>query len=388
MSKSKSSKYRGKTLRRRGQSWQVDFGTVDGKRKQVSYPSKEDAKRAIEEQAELERQGEIDRANKRVAVYDLSDKQRMDIFSALGKLPRGTTLTDAVDYYLEHTRPAGESVTVTALLERYLKDKRKSGRRPGTLEDIAHRVGRFAKRLGETAVHEISSHDIERWMDQLKWGPSARDKNRTALMGFFNYALKHEYVRQNPVKKLERPIIDRKTPKAFTPAQVERLMRAAQKHRPAMVPYLAIGLFAGLRPTEVKNLNWHEINLKSRTIRVLPEVSKTRDARAVDISDNLLEWLAPFRRKSGEMHFSRDDIEHVRKKAKVKWIFDGLRHSYGSYHVAMHQDAGATALQMGHKTTDVLFRHYRGLVTREEAEIYWSIRPADQENVIRMDAVS
>ncbi len=47
-----ASKYRGVTIRRRTNSWQVDFGTTNGKRVQRSYPTKQDAKEAIDDHLE------------------------------------------------------------------------------------------------------------------------------------------------------------------------------------------------------------------------------------------------------------------------------------------------------------------------------------------------
>ena len=52
-----------------------------------------------------------------------------------------------------------------------------------------------------------------------------------------------------------------------------------------------------------------------------------------------------------------------------------MRHSYASYHLALHQSADKTALEMGHRDTNMLFRHYRELVTKEAAIGYWNIGP-------------
>jgi hypothetical protein len=52
--------------------------------------------------------------------------------------------------------------------------------------------------------------------------------------------------------------------------------------------------------------------------------------------------------------------------AEVKSIADGLRHSYRTYHLALHEDANKTANQMGHRgNTDLVFSHYRMLVPKE-----------------------
>ena len=46
-------------------------------------------------------------------------------------------------------------------------------------------------------------------------------------------------------------------------------------------------------------------------------------------------------------------------------------------HVGAFRDAAATALNLGHlRGTDLLDRHYRGLVSRAVAETYWRILPS------------
>jgi integrase len=52
-----------------------------------------------------------------------------------------------------------------------------------------------------------------------------------------------------------------------------------------------------------------------------------------------------------------------------------LRHGFASYHLATFQDAPATALQLGHTNTAMLYGHYREVVTPETAQAYWSILP-------------
>jgi hypothetical protein len=55
-----------------------------------------------------------------------------------------------------------------------------------------------------------------------------------------------------------------------------------------------------------------------------------------------------------------------------------MRHSYATHHVGAFRDAAATALNLGHgRGTDLLERHYRGLVSRAVAQTYWQIRPPD-----------
>jgi hypothetical protein len=56
------------------------------------------------------------------------------------------------------------------------------------------------------------------------------------------------------------------------------------------------------------------------------------------------------------------------------WKQNCLRHTCASMHIAHFQNEALTAMQMGH-TVDILHRHYKGLVTRDEAKRYWDIMP-------------
>jgi integrase len=51
-----------------------------------------------------------------------------------------------------------------------------------------------------------------------------------------------------------------------------------------LVPYIAIGAFAGLRDAEMKKLKWSEINLDKRQIEVKKWKSKTAQRRFVTIT--------------------------------------------------------------------------------------------------------
>ncbi len=146
-----------------------------------------------------------------------------------------------------------------------------------------------------------------------------------------------------------------------------------------MTALLAIGLFAGLRTAELLKLDWRNIDLEARTVEVTAKVSKTRNARYVTISDNLAEWLRSYWKESGPVcppawRWHRDA---ARKAAKLtKWPDNGMRHSFGSYHFAAHNNAALTATEMGHRgETRTLFGHYRALVKPKTAAAFWAIRP-------------
>jgi hypothetical protein len=66
------------------------------------------------------------------------------------------------------------------------------------------------------------------------------------------------------------------------------------------------------------------------------------------------------------------------KAAEIKeWPYNGLRHSFGSYHLAMFRSAKDTSHQMGN-SEDMVHKHYKALVTKAEAEKFWNLRPEKQ----------
>jgi integrase len=151
-----------------------------------------------------------------------------------------------------------------------------------------------------------------------------------------------------------------------------------------ILPYIAIGAFAGLRAAEIERLDWHHIDFEENEIAVSSE-NKTGE-RHVDMLPALREWLLPFRKLSGPVTPKnlRKHFEQAREAAGiVPWPNNALRHSYGSYHLKHFGNDALTRLQMGHwRDSTVLFAHYRRAVTRRNAERYWNIRPASVSKIV------
>jgi len=71
--------------------------------------------------------------------------------------------------------------------------------------------------------------------------------------------------------------------------------------RPEMVPFLAIGAFAGLRSAEIGRLDWSEVHLADKFIEIKAAKAKTASRRIVPISGNLAKWLKPHAKDEGRV---------------------------------------------------------------------------------------
>jgi integrase len=80
-------------------------------------------------------------------------------------------------------------------------------------------------------------------------------------------------------------------------------------------------------------------------------------------------------------------LEADRKAAGFfRLAINALRHSFTSYALSHCKDAATLALELGHADQDLIFRHYRELVTPEAAAKYWDIRPESETKLVAISA--
>ena len=130
--------------------------------------------------------------------------------------------------------------------------------------------------------------------------------------------------------------------------------------------------FAGPRSAEYDRLTEGGIRAGTGYIDVTAGNTKTRRRRLSAISQTLHDWLALRRRLP--LGNSGQRIAELVKLSGVPWPNNATRHSFVSYSVAMH-GAKDDALRAGH-SEDMLFQHYRAIVTKADAEAFFAVRPA------------
>lgn len=388
--KKEKTKEKWPTIRKRGTSWLVDCGKVFGSRRRKTFAQLSDAEQyAVDmraERAQLRAAQSHERRNRSVTLSNLTDTQRAEIIQAYDVLGANRGLVDAVRFYVQHSAPAAGGHLLETVFDAYMKSKRDANRRPRTIRDAEGKLKSFVYDNKNRPAHTVTTDDITAWIDDRGYVGSTRDAYRRAFLALFNFALKRRFVERNPAAAIERTSGDQTMPTIHSVAEVKKLMHTAETMHPAMIPYLAIGYFAGLRPeNELAGLNWRDVDLTERLIRVDPATAKKRRQRYVDIADNLALWLAPHMRTEGRIFYSRRWLRAIRDKAGITWAKDVMRHSYASYHVAAHNNAAQTAAQLGHAgAVDVLFNNYRSLVKPKDAAKYWKIKPAQSAKIIKL----
>jgi integrase len=369
--------------RKNDSAWRVDIpaSRTGGKREQRQFKTKDEAKvYAGQRWSEIQSVGR--------QAFALSHHQRLDAMHALKILSEvGLTLAQAAQIARKHVASSAPELTVAALRGRFLSEpghhrNRLVQRRGKTEADLRFRTGAFVKVHGERVVTAISHQVVRDWIGSLQdVSPVSRNNYRRALHAMFAYAVREEICAINPVAKVPAFAVPPRVPVILTVAEADRLVRAAahSQAKLGLLPYIVIGLFAGLRRAELERLDWSAVKFDRKMITVSGDIAKTGSIRNVRMSENLVGWLLPFEGRHGPITPINFNKRFRRLRAQaglLNWGGNELRHSFASYFYDLTHDASLTSAQLGHQSgTRLLFEHYRSLVPLGEGQLFFEIHP-------------
>jgi integrase len=285
------------------------------------------------------------------------------------------------------------SVTFLALFDQFLQAK--ADRNPKYLRELKITRNRFSG-LHDTLVSEIASADLQPLLSTIT--PGGRNPVMRYLRAVFFFGIKRGYLLENPISKLDFAELKRKEIETISNEHVQAMLTHALENDLALLPYLTIGFFAGVRPDgELQKVEWDDVKLSEKTIVIRPEVSKTNRRRFPDLSPNAIDWLNAYRARGGSFEgkvssYSESELRRRRKAnweaaGVTKWIQQGMRHTFCSNWLAFHKDVNKLVLQSGHDSVDTMWRNYHAGIPEAEAKRFWEIRPpAASPNVIAFQA--
>lgn len=290
-----------------------------------------------------------------------------------------TTLTNPDNAQPSATTPPDweGDMTLRQALNEFLRAKARQGKCDRYIRQLRVSIGSLAKSIGGMPLKEITRHDVDKWLTKGAWTVRTQKGYLGDLKALFNFAIKRGYIQADRATFIELPEDRSKFApvEIHTPEEVQTVMESCRKADLDVCRHMAIRYFAGLRSAEAHRIREENILLDQGYIEVPASMAKTRRRRLVKIQPNLAAWLA----LGGVMRPMSADrtIRRVLRLSEVRWPKNVTRHSFVSYHLAKFENAGKSALEAGH-SEDMLFAHYRALVTREQAEKFWSILPRSE----------
>ena len=287
--------------------------------------------------------------------------------------PLAHRMYEAAENFLrELEKRPRQQATIEDAVSQCIAAKEAAGRRHSYTRQLGVSLGKFATRFAGRHIASISPAEIESWLNGNGWSQSTRRGYLTDVRTLYAYAVSHGYCVENFAQRVERPSHDDKPPGILTVAQGRTLLNALLKHDRGLIPYVALGMFAGIRPYEARQIAAADV--ANGYVHVSGKTAKTRQRRLVTLLPVLKAWLGV---KGGEYQPKnlKRRFERIIEQSGLTWTHDVLRHSFASYHLALTGSAEQTALQLGHSNTAMLFAHYRELVTKADAEAWFNLTP-------------
>ncbi len=364
----------------------------EGKWKRKQFKDRKKAERfAALKRVEVENQGR----NQRMILSPLTEAQAAEAVIAFDALGKTYTLKQAVDFFLKNHRPPKYVTTMNDALEHFIEDKERDGIRPRTLRGMKGVLKAFSDANENPEIHSVTPQMIEKYLRGLRsvdgTSPAKRkswNTHRNDLSQFFAWSMKADLATNrpwcftNPVEDVRvfsaRQVAEQRPGKTTTsPDDLQHMLSALMRYQGGKaVKFFVLSYFAGLRPEgELEKLAEREkelINLKTGKIFIPAAISKTKADRQITISKNLAVWLKAY----SKFPIIPTNFHKLHWKARTHYQLkrDETRHSFISYHVAVHRSVGDAALQAGNSESMVR-QHYLNLHTKEEGEAFFSIVP-------------
>lgn len=246
--------------------------------------------------------------------------------------------------------------------------------------------------LGHRPVASVTPDHLVTWHRQQLSAGYARDSIRawwTPLRLVLAHSVRHGLISTNPADQLmghERPKAGQARKRFLSREEMGRLLRRCpERYRVAV----SVGLFAGLRLSEILGLVWADVDFAGNQLRVEFQMARdgTRRRLKTDAgrrevilmaglarelkrhrlashyaADNDLIFATATGRTVGHRNLTGRGLEKARERAELPSVtFHTLRHTFASLLISQGQDPVFVSHQLGHASPAITLRVYAHL---------------------------
>jgi integrase len=297
----------------------------------------------------------------------------VDYAEALKILDGRTTVLEAVRCFARTLTVVRHEKTVQQVVDELIQTRQKDGSSVRHIDDLRSRLERFAKTISGKMT-DVTASRIQDFLLSLNLAPRTVNNFRTSISNLLSFARMRRYIsaETDPLKEVPEAKEPQREVGIYGPEELERMLTHASEE---FLPYVVTAAFAGLRQSELERLEWSDVG--DKYIRIRGAERRTKSTRLVEIQPNLRAWLKTVGRLQGRVvPFANvcNPLTRLTRKAGVPQKHNGFRHSYGSYRLALVQDAAKVSFEMGN-SPKMVFEHYREIVTPEQAKQWFEIVP-------------
>lgn len=296
-----------------------------------------------------------------------------------------TPLHEAIRFYLDNVPKKDSGHDLGTTVKEYLASvERRAMQRDSTVrwcDTLKSRLGQLSLALTPgVKLGSLTSADLEGFIyGNTEWSDGTRFNCVTTIKGLFRFAQRRGLLPPgmtvaDQLESIARPA---RTPQVLNPSELRDLLALAEAEYPELVPYTAIGAFAGARSSEIMRLRWEEhFDFDEGLIFMPCEITKTGQRRVVEMNATLRSWLMAYRQEKGRVCPANPyyTLPLLVAATRISWPHNALRHSFVSYELARTKNPQLVALGCGHSVS-TLNTHYKQLVTPTAAKEWFILAP-------------
>lgn len=340
---------------------------VDGQKFRKSFPSDEQASQFIRDQKVVARAGG--------SPFEVIEAQRVAAGTGI-PLP---VLAKAGLEQIRASNSIGMDVAMTfrQAAQRVHDAAVKSGARPRTLKGYLDTYKVLNLAWGDRVAAAIAEPEVEKWLAHLP--------DRNGRPGKATASTKDNYLRHirmalrqagvgDPLRNIVVPGADTGEVEYFEVSEVRTMLASCPENARG---FLAVAVFAGIRPENLEQLPESAISVVDRRIRIPAEVAKDGNTHLLEsgrdgvLPDVLWKWLRTFPYRQVRWK----PLQRRLAKRVGRWIQDGLRHTAATYYHALHGTT-KTARLLTHSGESLVRKHYAGVVESIAAKQFYDTVPA------------
>jgi integrase len=294
---------------------------------------------------------------------------------------------------------AVSTATVGELLDDWLKDIERthphSTYRCYRKSCRAHLIPEFA----HIRARDLTPQQVRSWIRNRSGTLKSIRNDLTPLRAVLDRALNDDVIDRNPLDKIKvGKLVGRAQARSdyrvdpFSNDEINAVLTAAVDYDPRIRNLLQFAFYSGLRTSELFGIRWSDVDFRKGIMRVqravverrVKETKTTAGIRELILLPNALIALRGQKQYSfvgGDYVFVRPkrrgpfiDYEHLERPWKYILKRAGVRyrnpyqtrHTYASQLLSGGENALFVAQQMGHKTTEMVMRHYARWVEQGE----------------------
>lgn len=256
-----------------------------------------------------------------------------------------------------------KNIKLKELMDKYM-DYCKSNNKQSTYEKKKFNVRMLLKYFGDVPLASITPEQIENY--KLERGKrvsnSSVNRDLATLKHALNLAVKWGYLNGSPAKAVSKLREPRGRVRYLTKEEADRLIGSCSG---TLRPIVLTALHTGMRLGEILNLDWEDVDLERRQIRIVD--AKNGDFRVVPINGILYNNLSSLNGREGRVFRNRSGFPYtnvsniyrraVRKAGIEDFRFHDIRHTCASWLAMKGVSLSTIGELLGHRTPQMTMRY-------------------------------